>query len=780
MRPVSATITRALTGGLMATTALCVVAPSFAQEGLEEIVVTAQRREQSLQDVPIAVTAFTGADLERIGAPDIITVGQSVPNLTLKRSRATNSTLTAFIRGVGQQDPVAGFEQGVGMYLDDVYLNRPQGAVLDIFDVERVEVLRGPQGTLYGRNTIGGAVKFVTKRLPDEPEFEVRGSFGTYHQADLVAKANVPVGEALRIGVAGARYTRDGFGKNLYTGADNYNKDEWATRGTIEITPSDNMFMRLTGDYTKDNSNPRHGHRLIPAKLSAGFPVLPDVYDTQAGVTAPPKPEVLNRGMSFLLQLEGSDQWTFKNIFAYRSNRSGQLIDFESLPVIDVESPYVLSDHQTSEEIQALYNGENMQGVVGFYYLNASAYNEFDVLLARTGALIGLPGLNAYTYGKVGTDTWSLYGDMTFDLEKMIGWNGFELSLGGRYTTDQRTGRIIRRTYIGGRSAKFGNTGTVLATTSDFTGQDTFKDFTPRAVLTFKPDADNTLYASFSQGFKGGGFDPRGQTTAAPDLNRDGTRSAQEIFDFMEFLPENITTYELGWKTEAMNGRVRSNMDVFYSDYKNVQIPGSIGVDTNGDGVADNFSGVTTNAGKARFYGAEFEGTAILAEDAATSGDSFKANWSVGWIDAKYQEFFVAVTSGGVASLQNVAKLREVQNTPEWTVNFGLNYTTPMEAFGYTGEIAFLPSISYRSFSTQFEYRSPIDQPGYALVDASIVWTADSSGLQIGLHGKNLTDKKYKVAGYDFVTATTLGVEGALTAFYGDPLTVTATVGLKF
>ncbi|MCB2108775.1 MAG: TonB-dependent receptor, partial [Rhodobacteraceae bacterium] len=439
-------------------------------------------------------------------------------------------------------------------------------------------------------------------------------------------------------------------------------------------------------------------------------------------------------------------------------------------------------DDQLSEEFQISYSDDTVDALAGFYYLDANAFNEFDVLLGTTGALIGLPGLNAYTFGNIDTKTWSVFADATIDLEAAMGWTGFEISLGGRYTDDKRTGNIIRRTLIGGRSASFGNTGTVIATTSNFLGKATFKDFTPRAVLAYKPDDDNNLYVSFSQGFKGGGFDPRGQTTAAPDLNNDGTRSADEIYDFMQFDPEKITTYEAGWKTSGFDGKYRSSFAVFYSDYTDVQIPGSIGVDTNNDGIADNFSGVTTNAGKARFYGVEFEGSGVVAEGMGSSGDSLTANWAVGWIDAKFKEFITAVLDPvtGVTSLQNVAAQRNIQNTPKWTVNFGLNYATPLEVFGRAGEIAFIPSVSYRSKSSQFEFASPIDQSGYALVDASITWTADDSGLQFGLHGKNLTDKKYKVAGYDFVTASTLGLEGTLTAFYGDPRTVTATVGLKF
>ncbi|RKH76819.1 TonB-dependent receptor, partial [Corallococcus praedator] len=135
----------------------------------------------------------------------------------------------------GQQDPVPGFEAGIGIYLDDVYLNRPQAAVLDIYDVERIEVLRGPQGTLYGRNTIGGAIKYVTKKLPDDFAASVRGAYGSYNQADGIVSLSAPIGDMVRIGVSGARLTRDGFGKNLFLGIDNYNKNIWAGRGTVEF-----------------------------------------------------------------------------------------------------------------------------------------------------------------------------------------------------------------------------------------------------------------------------------------------------------------------------------------------------------------------------------------------------------------------------------------------------------------------------------------------------------------------------------------------------------------
>jgi iron complex outermembrane receptor protein len=296
-----------------------------------EIVVTARRRAESLQDVPIAVTAYTGEALERQGAIDITDISDTTPNVTLETSRGTNTTLTAFIRGVGQQDPVAGFEAGVGLYLDDVFLNRPQAAVLDIYDVERIEVLRGPQGTLYGRNTIGGAIKYVTRPLADEPTLRFRANLGTYDQADLIVSTSVPLSDAIRIGASGARLSRGGFGDNLTNRSlENYNRDIYAARGTIEVEPTPAFFLRITGDYSKDDSDPRNGHRLIPG-LRSGTPVLNDVYDTRAGLNNP-RQSVEAYGGAVRAELTLSDAITLKNILAYRKDKSFAPIDFDSLP----------------------------------------------------------------------------------------------------------------------------------------------------------------------------------------------------------------------------------------------------------------------------------------------------------------------------------------------------------------------------------------------------------------------------------------------------------------
>lgn len=358
------------------------------QADLGSIEVTARRRTENLRDVPISVTAISGEGLSDSGAQDITYLNQVVPNTTLEVSRGTSNTLTAFIRGIGQQDPVAGFEAGVGIYVDDVYLNRPQAAVLDIFDVERIEVLRGPQGTLYGRNTIGGAVKYVTRRLGRQPAVSARASLGNFSQRDLVVSGETPVGSNAAIGASLATLNRDGFGTNLNLGEDNYNKEVLAGRVSTEWSPTHSWFVRLAVDYYKDDSNPVGGHRLIPG-LFSGAPVLDDVFDSRSGIQGANETEQL--GVSLLAEYDINPDWQFKSITAWRDDENTQQIDFEALPAVDVDVPVIYDNEQFSQEFQLNYVSERISGVTGFYYLDANAFNAFDVRLFQTGISSACP-----------------------------------------------------------------------------------------------------------------------------------------------------------------------------------------------------------------------------------------------------------------------------------------------------------------------------------------------------------------------------------------------------
>jgi len=729
---------------------------------LEEVIVTATRREESLMEVPIAVSAFSGEELDAFGVLDITYIAQMSPNTTLKVSRGTNTTLTAFIRGVGQQDPVPGFESGVGIYLDDVYLNRPQAGVMDVYDVERIEVLRGPQGTLYGRNTIGGAIKYVTKRLnPDNYEGRARFSYGTDNMIDLVLTGSTPLNDTFRIGGSVASFNRDGFGDNLnLPKIENYNKKVLAARFSAEWEPSEDWFVKFAYDYVDDDSDPKQGYRLEPAAFS-GNPVLKHVFDTEAGLNNPIQ-SVKATGYSLLAQWDVSQLLTVKNILSYRDDETWTSIDFDSLPAVDLDVPAVYENDQLSNELQFLFSADNWNGIAGFYYLDANASTGFDVILAQLGDLYNLPGYNAFTGGDVNTKTWSLFADFTYDFTDQ--WS---LSLGGRYTSDKRTSTVLRQTKLFGTSPIFGGVAVPIATTSDFHGSETFTKFTPRVAVDWTPNDDQLLYASYSEGFKGGSFDPRGQTTLAPDLDGDGVVSEEEIFEFMKFDPETVKTFEFGWKTTALQGRMTSKLAVFFSKYTDVQVPGSIGYDSTGDGVEDTFVGITSNAGKADINGVEWEGQAILADDLGRSGSQMRLGWAVGYIDAEYKEFIDAFGN-------DVADERVFQNTPEWTATGIFTYEIPVNLFKTPGLFSLITSLAYRDDTSQFEVENPwLDQPAYTLWDLSLVWSQDSGHWSAGLHGKNLTDEEYKVAGYFFPT---LGLENNITAFYGNPRQIWATV----
>lgn len=729
-----------------------------AEQGVDEITVTARRREESLHEVPLAMTVMSGDELERIGAADIIAIAQSSPNVTLEVSRGTNTTLSAFIRGVGQQDPVAGFESGVGLYVDDVYFNRPHAAVLDLYEVERIEVLRGPQGTLYGRNTIGGAIKYITKSLPEESQMKARFSLGTYNQLDALFTGSTPMSDTFRMGGTIAKFTRDGFGDNLtQPGIDNYNKDVLGLRVTFEWDASDNLAFRLSSDYTDDSSDPKAGHRLQVGAVS-GAPILDDVFDTRAGLDVP-RQSVEAKGTSLVAEWTINDNWSVKNILAVRDDETWSPIDFDSLPVDDLDVPVLYTNEQFSEELQLLYTGERWNGIAGFYLLDANAFNEFDVVLGPLGDLIGLPGLNANTLGDVDTDTWSVFADFTYDVSDAV-----SLSIGGRYTSDERSSTVLRRTFVGGISPRFGGTGVVLETTSDFNGTKKWTDFSPRVSASWQPSDEQHLYFSYSEGFKGGSFDPRAQTTGAPDLDNDGTVSADEIFAFMMFEPETVKSYELGIKSKLLDGRLTTSVAVFYGDYENVQIPGSVGVDTDGDGINDTFTGVTTNAGKATLPGIEFEGV-------FQANDNWKFGWALGYINAEYKEFVDA-------SNTDVSDIAVFQNTPKVTAHGSVTYERPLTLFGRDGGFAFITSLSYRDDVSQFEFPDPLlDQEAFTLWDLSLVWEDDEGRWGVGLHAKNLGDEEYIVAGYPFPD---LGLEGNTTAFYGPPRTVTVTATVNF
>ena len=720
---------------------------------VDDIVVTARRREESLKDVPVAVSAFSSAQLEQKGAADITELTRTAPSLTLQAARGSNSTLISFIRGVGQQDPLWGFDPGVGLYMDDVYVARPQAAVLDIFDIQRIEILRGPQGTLYGRNTIGGAIKYVTKRIDaDEPEGQIRASYGSFNQRDIVASAELPFNEKFGISAAVARYLRDGYGTNLNTGNEHYNKDVTAARMSAEWTPTDNLFFRLAGDIVKDDSNARHGHReLAPSPAS--------VYDTNAG--AGDRNSVTAKGLSLTGEWNVNDWLTLKSVSAYRDGQTRGNIDFDNLPQPILDIPARYDDDQFSQEFQAVLNGDRWSGVAGVYYLDATASGAFDTVLGLYNAntALSLPpgtfpvGLTTLTAGSVDTKSYAVFGDFSYDVTDAL-----SVSVGARWTHDEKTGTVFRQQYAGIRSPSFGNAGAVLfgAPRTNYTRTREFEKFTPRVSVSYKLNPDLTTYVSWGQGFKSGGFDMRGDAVAYPDTVKG-------------YDPETVETWEIGLKGSLFDNRLNFATAIYDSSYEDQQITTQY---PSGSTVAS----VVDNVGSSSIRGWEFEGRLRVS-------DNLTVNGMLSYTDAKFDQFlaYIPTASGNTSCptlpgcVVDVSSQRDFQNTPEWTGSISANYNWVMEN---GSSIAFIPSVAYRGAYQQFETPAPLlDQDAYWMYDASIVWTSSDDRLTFGVHGKNLGDERYRVGGYTFPGALT---GNSIIGFYGPPRTVTATLGLKF
>ena len=722
------------------------VAPAKADNAtIEEVVVTARRREETLKDVPVAVSAFSADTLERQGATDITTLSQTTPNITVQTARGSNSTLISYIRGIGQQDPLWGYEPGVGLYVDDVYIYRPQGAVLDVFDISRIEVLRGPQGTLYGRNTIGGAIKYVTNKLGDEASAKIKATYGSYNQTDLLVQGQTPVGGGLSVGGAYALYKRDGYGTNLTTGAEQYNKDVQAYRLSAEYAPTDDLFFRLAYDKVKDDSNPRHGHRELPA-LVGNYPVLGD-YDTQAGLGD--SNSVSTEGVSLTGSYNANEHLTFKSITASRKGHTQTLIDFDGTPLPTLDVPATYDDRSFSQELQAVYSDDVVQGVFGLYYMNSQASGEFDTIAGNLG-------LSIADGGKVSTQSFAAFFDVSANLTDRL-----KISLGARGTRDHKRSRTFRYFYLGATPSPFqgGAARPILQVRTDYGAEKTFEQFTPRLSASYELTNDLNTYVSYSKGYKSGGWDMRGDAVVTPQTVNG-------------YKPEVVDAYEVGLKGYALDRRLSFASDLFLSKYKDQQVTTQVVVPS---GIASSVD----NAGSSTLYGAEFEAQAKFSQN-------LSGTVALGYIHAKYDTFSRFVPAGAPnpvnpsqvipagGQIINVADLYGFQNTPEWTGNVSLTWRGDVAG----GELVVTPMVSYRDKYQQFEQPLPLlDQKAFTLVDLTASWAPASGRYKVSVAGKNLTDERYRTGGYNFGVPT---YNNSVIGFYGPPRTYSASLEVKF
>ena len=698
---------------------------------LGQVTVTARKREETLQDVPIAVSAFTAASLFKQNVQNLADLQGKVPSLQVYAARGSNTTLTAYIRGVGQADPTWGFDPGVGIYLDDVYLARPQGAVLDVFDVNRIEVLRGPQGTLYGKNTIGGAIKYVSNPLPVKTEGSVDATVGTHGEKDIKASVGgASADQVWRARAAVASEHNDGFGRDVLTGSRNGNKNTNAARATLGFFPSSRFNAQLSVDGVRDNSNPRGAKMLIANKLDRTYAPLSSDFDTRSGMAQVNHTKLY--GTALTMNWIASQEWSLKSVTAVRGSSTLTNIDFDTLPekIADVSAIY--KDHQFSQELQANYDaGGSVHGVAGLYYFDGSATGQIHNIFLGSPPYSTL-GLSQYgsTGGRMGTRSYAGYGDFSWDFSP-----AWSLDVGLRYTHETKTALIQN---FGFANASFS---TPISTVANFRGSHASNNVSPKVSLDWSVSNQIKLYASYSEGFHSGGFNIRANCVAVP-------ASCRPIDD------EKVQSYELGSKMTFLDDRLMLNTAAFHNVYSNIQL--SVFSSYTLPNGSQGFFGDFTNAGKGHIDGVEEE-FAWKPTEAWT----FSGNFA--YLHTKYTQYLTR----GV----NVADQQKFTNAPKWSGGLSLENTHEL-ANG--GNLTARINYTYQSLVYPETTLSPlIAQPAYGLWNAGVIWQV-SQPWTLSLQGTNLANKSYRTTGYNI---SSLGI---VTGFYGAPRMVTLSARYTF
>ncbi len=707
--------------------------PATNATTLDSVKVTARKREETLQDVPVAVTAFTPETLDKLNIKDLGDLDAQVPNLTVYAARGSTSTVTAYIRGVGQADPLWGVDPGVGIYLDDVYIARPQGALLDVFDVERIEVLRGPQGTLYGKNTIGGAIKYISRGLPQETTGFASVTVGNYNQLDVKAALGGEIGgkdSGLRGRVSVASMNRDGFGTNTFTGQEVSDKEINAVRMQLGAYSQDDFDVQVAFDYMDDQSGVRGAKMLAPNPLAPAYPPTDDRYDIRSGMKNINDTEM--KGASITANWRPSEDWAFKYVAAKRESDTETNIDFDTTPrpLVDVRAFY--SDSQVSQEFQANYDGGGRaRGVMGLYWFNGDAggqvLNYFWNPLLATGLTNPLFG---DTQGVVNTKSIALYADWTFDLTDRL-----KLDVGARYTDEDKHAVALNRFYT---STSYD---TSWGTAANFDKTVNFKNVSPKVSLDYQITPDIMIYGLASRGFKSGGYNIRANTTAVP-------RSGEPFDD------EQVDSFEIGSKMSFLDQRMFLNLSAFHNKYEDIQL--SVFTSYTLPNGSQSFFGDFTNAGKGTVNGVEVEYQFLPTANWLISGN-------LAWLDAKYDEFI----SSGV----NIADTQYFTNAPEFSGALNVEYRTDL-ANG--GNLSARVGYSYQSEVWPTTDLSPvIKQEGYGLVNAGVIWKVNDA-WSLSLQGTNLADEEYRTTGYN------IAAYGVLTGFYGPPRQYSLTARYDF
>jgi len=706
-------------------------------------VTTARRRAESIDDVPVAVSAFGENALRDLQASNIDGLQGAVPNMNIVQGRGSSNSVNVFIRGIGQPDALQTFDPGVGMYVDDVYFSRINGALFSMFDVSRVEVLRGPQGTLYGKNSTGGAVKITTRDPFEDAGGSAEITLGDYGRVEGRAYASTQLTDTLAASLSAARITRDGYVTDPSTGHEYNDEDTTAARMKFSFRPSDTFRGTLSLDYTDQDNALTLGRPVAPlyaVNLAGGVNILslPESgeydFETRTSFGTDKGQKMQHRGAALTLEWTLSDAWTAKSISAYRRLRTASYIDIDASE-FELGDVFVgINQRQASQEFQLQYdNGDNLNAIFGLYYMNEQVPSHQEAYahdFLRFGALpiSFLRTIDDDLQNK------SIAGFAHVNWEFAPTWT---LAAGIRYTQDKKDYFRTTSTF----SNLLGNADPALA----FDIDDTWTAVTPSLSLQ-KAFSDRIMgYVSANRGFKAGGFNGR-------------ANSAAEISTFE---PEYVWTYEMGVKMASDDGRLSGRIAAFHSTYKDFQA--RVSEVQNPGAPVPTFAFPVLNAAELAIDGIEFEGVARFGQGTILSTQ-------IGWMDARYEEF----NDPRVAVNPALADLHDhVPFSPEFTARLALQHGFEL-ANG--SMLTFGGDLSYRSETWLSVDNAPgLRQGAYTLAGLFGVWDSVDGRWQLRAGVRNLTDEVYKTDGQEFSS-----IGGIQTAYFGMPRNYYASVRYNF
>ena len=714
-----------------------------AARTLEEIVVTARRREESLQDVPTSVAVISSEEILARGEANFDVIGQIVPNVHFESAGGTSGVESpvVFVRGMGQADFIIVEDPAVGLYLDGVFMGRMVGQASDLVDVERIEVLRGPQGTLFGRNTIGGAINIVSKKPDDEFGASIKLAAGEDGHIEARGTVNVPLNGDWGARLSAFGREMDGYVDALqYDGYELGSEDVWGTRLMVSGTVGEQLSVDFSFDYSKDTSTPGaivplNGIGVWDGQQRAG-PGQPGAFGNfwnvfysgdpgscltpggQAGNQACYGP-VWNAGRyetnSVFTDLQGGPIEADQDIKVWGTNLTLGM-DFEAVSVKSITSyrefdiflfndldfsPHIVfanthpeySQEQFSQELQLTGAGidNRLNYVVGAYYFKEDGVEDIFNQIAHVPAISGGPPANFFQNlaRNIDNESWALYGQLTFDITEAL-----HLTVGTRYTESEKDFEMI--------------TERVTATTVQ-PGLLKTKEHTPMASLSYDVNERSMVYFTYSEGYRDGGF-PARFTGMVP-------------IPLPNYEPEFVENYEVGYKITLLDGRLRANVAAFLMDYSDMQISATSLL----PGVGDNTT--KFNLGDANYKGFEIELTALVT-------DNFMLGVNVGHLD---DEIDSLVGGGLISSGVVITEDHDLPFSPSWTLAITAAYDFDLP----NGAVLTLRGdySTKDDFYTRTENTEEAFTDDYQLMNASLTYRSPDEKWSLGVRARNLTDE---------------------------------------